>query len=213
MPLPPSDPQRQLKHHRAISVQAYARDDGLWEVDARITDVKSRDIACADGVRPAGAPVHDLLLRLVVDTHFNILQSGAQSEATPYPGHCDQHGDAYGRLAGMNLMQGFKRAVREALGGVAGCTHLTELADVLPTAVIQAFAGEVIDTRGDGDQKPFQLDRCHALASHGEVVRLHYPRWFRQPGANKLSQNRTPVTLAAQSSEPPTAEPRSSLSS
>ena len=211
MPLPPSDPSRQLKHQRAISVQAFARADGLWEVDARLSDVKTRETPCADGLRPAGAPIHDLLLRLVVDTQLNILASGAQSLAVPYPGQCDDHGDAYAALAGLNLMRGFKRALRERLGGAAGCTHLTELGDVLPTAVIQAFAGEVLNTRGQGDHPPFQLDRCHALVSHGETVRVHYPRWFRQPGANKVSQNRTPVTSAAPSGEPaPAAPPLSS---
>ena len=28
-----------------------------------------------------------------------------------------------------------------------GCTHLTELSQLLPTAVVQAFAGDVIDTQ------------------------------------------------------------------
>ena len=71
--------------------------------------------------------------------------------------------------------------MRQRLGGVLGCTHLSELTQVLPTAVIQAFAGEVIDTRGEADAstKPFQIDRCHALRSDGEAVRLHYPRWHR----------------------------------
>jgi 2-keto-3-deoxy-6-phosphogluconate aldolase len=58
---------------------------------------------------------------------------------------------------------------------------LTELAQVLPTAVVQGFAGEVIDTRGtaDGAAQPFQLDRCHALKRDGEAVRQFYPRWYR----------------------------------
>lgn len=207
MPLPPAHPSRQAKHHRDIRVAAYVRDDGLWEIDATISDRKTREIRSSAGVLPPGAPIHDLHLRLVVDTQFNILQAGAESLAVPYPGHCDAHGDAYGQLAGLNLLQGFKRAVRERLGGLAGCTHLTELTDVLPSAVIQAFAGDVLDTRGEGDQQPFQLDRCHALATDGEVVRLHYPRWFRQPDANKVSQNRPPVTAAAPSREPADAGP------
>ena len=36
MPLPPADAQRQLKHQRSIQVQAYARSDGLWEIDAQV---------------------------------------------------------------------------------------------------------------------------------------------------------------------------------
>jgi hypothetical protein len=79
---------------------------------------------------------------------------------------------------------------------VQGCTHLTELAQVLPTAVIQGLVGEVIRPRGDrpGDPKPFQLDRCHALRTDGEAVRLHYPRWARQPGANQSTDNPDAVT-------------------
>lgn len=207
MPLPPSSPTRRPKHTRAIQIDSWVRDDGLWEVEARVCDSKTRDTHAGGLMRPAGEPIHNLLLRLIVDTQFNIIQAGAQSLAVPYPGQCDEHGDRYGQLAGLNLMRGFKRAVRERLGGAAGCTHLTELADVLPTAVVQAFAGDVIDTRGDGEQPPFQLDRCHALVTHGEVVRLHYPRWFRrQPDANNMTQNRSPVNLAAPQGEPHPAD-------
>ena len=46
--MPLSSPvSRTLRHTRAIQVDAYARDDGLWDLDARITDVKTRDIALA----------------------------------------------------------------------------------------------------------------------------------------------------------------------
>lgn len=178
MPLPRSDASRQLRHRRQIDVQVFARDDGLWEVDARLTDLRLRDDAREGQARP---PVHDMLLRLVVDQQLTIVASGAESQHVPYAGHCEQHGDTYGRLTGLNLMQGFRHALRERVGGVLGCTHITELAQVLPTAVVQAFAGVVIDTRGDHADaaRPFQLDRCHALRSDGAVVATHYPRWHR----------------------------------
>ncbi|MDP1533816.1 MAG: DUF2889 domain-containing protein [Rubrivivax sp.] len=181
MPLPPAAPERQLKHRRQIDVQVYARGDGTWEVDALLTDVKTRDAQLAGDLRPAGTPIHDMLLRLVVDESFQVLAAGAQTRWMPYSGQCDEHGDAYGRLVGLNLLKGFRQALRERVGGVLGCTHITELAQVLPTAVVQAFAGDVIDTRGDsvGAAQPFQIDRCHALRSDGEAVRVHYPRWYR----------------------------------
>jgi hypothetical protein len=181
MALPTASPERQLKHRRNIDVQIYSRGDGLWEVDAHITDVRSRDTKMSFGVLPAGQPIHDMLLRLVVDERFNILEAGAQTTAMPYRGECDSYGDLYSRLVGLNLMKGFRHAVKERLGGVQGCTHITELGQVLPTAVVQAFAGVVLDTRGEheGSQQPFQIDRCHALRSDGEVVRNIYPRWYR----------------------------------
>jgi hypothetical protein len=190
MALPTAAPERKLQHRRSIEVQIYARGNGLWEVDAEIIDVKTRDAALAGGTRPAGEPIHDMLLRIVVDRHLNIVEAGSQTRAMPYPGECDQHGDAYARLVGLNLLKGFRRDVNARLGGVAGCTHLTELALVLPTAVVQAFAGDVIDTREDSaaDHPPFQIDRCHALRSDGPAVQTFYPRWYRaRPPAATVS--------------------------
>ncbi len=183
MSLPPAAPQRQLKHRRQIDVQVFARGHGLWEVDALIIDTKTRVAQMADGPRAAGTPIHEMLLRLVVNERFDILEAGSETRWMPYTGFCDDHGDAYARLVGLNLLQDFRKQLRERLGGQKACTHLTELALVLPTAVVQAFAGEVIDTRGDteGASRPFQLDRCHALRSDGEAVRLHYPRWYLAP--------------------------------
>jgi hypothetical protein len=181
MALPTAAPERQLKHRRSIDVRVYARGNGLWEVDAHLSDIKTRDATLAGQVRHAGDPIHDMLLRLVIDEAFNILEAGSETRWMPYPGHCDDLGDAYARLVGLNLLQGFRAAVRQRLGGVLGCTHLTEMTQVLPTAVVQAFAGEVLDTREDNasGRQPFQLDRCHALRTDGPVVRTFYPRWYR----------------------------------
>ena len=186
MPLSPPLSRRALKHTRAIQIEAFARNDGLWDIDARITDIKTRDTTLASGVRPAGQPVHDLWLRLTVDTNLNIVDAEAASDAVPYPNYCDTIGPDYKKLIGLNLLKGFRDGVRQRLSGINGCTHITELAAVLPTATIQAFAGEVLDTR-DGastdeqSQKPFQLDRCHALRSDGEAVAKFYPRWAVKP--------------------------------
>ena len=170
-----------LKHRRSIDVAVYSRGNGLWEVDAHITDIKTSDAKVAGGVRPAGVPIHDMLLRLAVDEKFNIVEAGAETRQMPYPGLCDQHGDAYGRLVGLNLLKGFRAAVKERLGGVQGCTHISEMGQLLPTAVIQAFVGEVKDARESAhtDRRPFQIDGCHALRADGEAVRTHYPRWYR----------------------------------
>jgi hypothetical protein len=193
MALPTAASERQLKHRRRIDVQVYARGNGLWEVDAHITDVRPAPTRMATGLLPAGAPIHEMLLRLVVDERFNIVEAGAQTLAMPYPGECERYGDAYGRLVGLNLMQGFRHAVRQRLGGVQGCTHLTELTQVLPTAVVQAFAGEVIDTRGDAEAstQPFQIDRCHALRADGPTVQTYYPRWYRAPQGSAAAGSAT----------------------
>ncbi len=183
MTLPQAAAERQLQHRRQIDVQVFSRGNGLWEVDAVLTDTKTRVSEFADGPRPAGTPIHDMLLRLVVNEQLDILEAGSVTRWMPYTGTCNDHDDAYGALVGLNLMRNFRQALRLKLGGVLGCTHITELAQTLPTAVVQAFAGHVIDTRGtaEGAKQPFQIGRCHALRSDGDIVRLHHPRWYRAP--------------------------------
>ena len=122
----------------------------------------------------------------------------AETRQMPYPGLCDQHGNAYGRLVGLNLLKGFRAAVKERLGGVQGCTHISEMGQLLPTAVIQAFVGEVTDARESADtgRRPFQIDGCHALRADGEAVRTHYPRWYRSPkaGSPDLADHFSPTS-------------------
>ncbi|MFM2398986.1 MAG: hypothetical protein RL341_1143 [Pseudomonadota bacterium] len=178
----PALPTRRKHHTRSIQVDAFERSDGLWDFEARISDIKHRDFQLATGPRKAGEPVHDMLLTFTVDLKLNIVAAQAQSLATPYPGYCDTIGPAYQKLVGLNLLDNFRGNVKQRLGAVQGCTHITELCSVLPTAVIQAYAGVVLDTKdGDGGaqtQRPFQLDRCHALKSDGPAVQRFYPKWY-----------------------------------
>lgn len=176
---------RRLLHRRAFDVQVFARDDGQFDVEASLTDTKTHDVPLAGVARKAGDPIHEMRLLLTVDTSLTIIAATSQTLWMPYVGACDEHGNAYARLIGLNLMKGFRQAVQERLGGTRGCTHLTELCQVLPTAVIQAMAGSVIDTReGDADgNPPFQLDRCHALRRDSVTVAKFYPRWHQAPAA------------------------------
>lgn len=193
MPLSSPTTRRALKHTRAIQIEAFARDDGLWDLDARITDHKPREIALASGVRPVGAALHDLSLRVTIDLHLNVVDAAAMSDAVPYPGYCESIGPDYKKLVGLNLLQQFHKGVKERMSGIKGCTHLTELAQILPTAAVQALAGDVLDVRdgvGDKDdqQQPFQLNRCHALRLDGPAVVQFYPRWANtSPGAKSPS--------------------------
>ncbi|MFC0690717.1 DUF2889 domain-containing protein [Paraburkholderia humisilvae] len=202
MSLSPPVP-RQLRHRRAIRADAYERADGLWDIEACLTDVKPRDTVLASGVRPNGLPIHELWLRITIDRKLNVVDAEASSAWVPYPGLCETSNSAYRALIGLNLFDNFRRHAARLLGGTVGCTHLTELCAVLPSAAIQAFAGDVWNTtngspRASGEQDkaegragadahsnensndkpPFQLGRCHTLRFDGEAVRQFYPRWY-----------------------------------
>ncbi len=179
MPLPVSEVERELTHTRRVRYEGYRRADGLWDIEAHLTDVKNHDFQLKTGVRRAGLAVHDMWLRVTVDRALNVVEATASSDAVPYPGGCEAIAPAYRKLVGLNLARGFRKSVHELLGGVRGCTHLTEMLAGLPTAAIQTFAGEVKEEREDG-AKPFQLDQCHALETGTETVRQWYPRWYKK---------------------------------
>ncbi|MBU0751976.1 MAG: DUF2889 domain-containing protein [Gammaproteobacteria bacterium] len=167
-------------HTRRIALEGWKRSDGLWDIEARLTDTKDHDYAIASGVRPRGEPVHDMAVRVTIDSDFNIVAAEADSLAVPYPGDCDSIAPAYAKIVGLNLVRGFRRSVGEMFDGVRGCSHITELLASLPTAAIQTFASEARDTEGlEPGAKPFQLDRCHALDTGSDTVRRYYPRWYR----------------------------------
>jgi len=185
MPLPPVEYPRTPMHTRTVRVDAYRRDDGRWDFEAELVDVKPHDVPLQSGVRKGGDPMHGMRLRVVVDGEFNIVDAIAVSDAVPYPGYCESIVGDYRKLVGLNLVRGFRVGLRERLGDRHGCTHLTELAQSLPTAAVQAFAGDERrrvemerDANGHG-KRPFQIDRCHALRSDGPAVQRYYPAWFR----------------------------------
>ncbi len=117
---------------------------------------------------------------MTIDKSFSIIAVEACSDWVPYPGACDTIGPAYQTLVGLNLLRGFRRTVSEMFADVRGCSHLTELLFALPTAAIQTFATFRRENE-DSEEKPFQLDRCHALETSTATVREYYPRWYRRP--------------------------------
>jgi hypothetical protein len=181
MPLPaPKAPRRRI-HTRRIEVEGFLREDGLYDLEASLTDVKDVDYPIASGMRPAGVPVHLMRVRIGFDAAFNIVEAVACSDGVPYPGNCDTIGPAYARLVGLNLVRGFRRTVTEMFGETLGCSHMTEMLQSLPTAAIQTVATFRRDT-DDSAGKPPQLDHCHALDTAGETVRRYYPKWYRGQG-------------------------------
>jgi hypothetical protein len=97
----------------------------------------------------------------------------------PYLDGCETIGPSYRQLEGLNLLEDFRRKVGELFGGVRGCSHLSELLLSLPTAAIQTYATFQRDNDDQGE-KPFQLDRCHALDTTSTTVKRYYPKWHRQ---------------------------------
>ncbi|MDR0379188.1 MAG: DUF2889 domain-containing protein [Candidatus Accumulibacter sp.] len=178
MPLPPVATARARKHRRSLSFEGFLRDDGLWDIEGCLVDVKDQDLELRDGVRKRGEPIHEIGVRVTIDRAMNVVDIAASADHTPFMGVCERVLPDYRRIVGMNLFRGFRKMVKTLFGDTRGCAHVNELLMALPTVAFQTFTSGV--NPDEYEEKPFHLDRCHALSTDSEVVRQYYPHWYRK---------------------------------
>lgn len=181
MPLPEPAP-RKLMHTRTIECHGYQRQDGLWDIEARMIDTKSFSFANKDrgGEIKAGEALHDMWLRLTLDREFYIRDIAASTDRAPFK-VCPEITENYKRLIGLRIKPGWNRQLKALIGNIEGCTHLTELLGPLATTAFQTLyphrRGEKKPKPGD-TERPRILNSCHALATDGPVVQEHWPKFY-----------------------------------
>jgi hypothetical protein len=182
MPLS-APPPREHIHTRQIECKGYRRDDGLWDIEGHLTDVKTYgfDSEFRGEVAP-GMPIHDMWLRLTVDDGLEIRGVEAVTDAGPYR-ICPEITPNYQRLVGLKIRPGFNGKVKELLGGIEGCTHLVELLGPLATTAFQTifpwknrYAPATVE-RPPG-KRPRLLETCHAFAADGEITKRLWPDFY-----------------------------------
>jgi hypothetical protein len=116
MPLSPPQ-ERELLHSRDIVLRGYRRADGLYDIEAQLTDTKSYGSANRDrGYIHAGEPIHGMWLRLTVDEERLIVACEAVSDHTPYA-VCPSAAPNFARLAGLRIKPGFLKEAAKRIGG------------------------------------------------------------------------------------------------
>ena len=181
MPLP-EPVEREAIHGREIRCRGFRRADGLWDIEGRMIDTKDYGFdSVYRGRMEAGMPVHDMWMRLTLDEQLVVQDIAVSSDAHPFP-NCAEIEPAYRTLVGTALRPGWTKLVKDRLGGVAGCTHLTRLAQELSVVAMQTImplrSRDEAVTEG-ARTKPAHLDGCHALSTDGPIVRGIAPRWYR----------------------------------
>lgn len=138
--MPLSSPvARQHLHTRAIEMRGYQREDGLYDIEAHLTDTKTYAFDNQDrGTVEPGVPLHGMWVRLTVGEDMVIRACEASSDFTPYA-ICPQAAPNFARLAGVSIGPGFNRAVKERVGGTLGCTHLREVLAQMATVAFQTI--------------------------------------------------------------------------
>ena len=183
MPLSNPSP-RKLIHTRDIECKGYEREDGLWDIEARLTDTKTVKHTRHHGgrEREAGEPVHDMWIRLTIDLDLRIHDAEAKTDEGPYP-VCGDITPNFKALAGLTIGLGWRKGIAERVGGVKGCTHLVELLGPLGTTAFQA-TNRARQARTDGKpqtKKPFQINSCHTYKEDAPAVLERWPQFYTGP--------------------------------
>lgn len=179
MPLSPPT-GREALHDRRVECRGFRRDDGLFDIEAHMVDTKTYGFPNTErGLIAPGEPVHDMWLRVTVDEDLTVKAIEAAMDAAPF-GICPDIAPAYAVLIGEKIGAGWTQTIRRLLGGTKGCRHLVELLGPVATVAFQTIVPLRERTRGISESagKPPHLDSCHALASDGEVVKRHYPKFY-----------------------------------
>lgn len=178
-------PTRRLLHTRQVTCTGYLRSDGLFDIEGRLLDTKGCDTPMPFGTIPAGGTLHQMVLVMTVDADLVIQHIEARSEVVPTP-YCSQISHAYAALKGVKVGAGFKKRVAERVGGIQGCTHLTELLWPMATTLIQTTAPVLRERLLLREQqepdfkrpKHWVIGTCHTYRNDGEVVRTLWPDYY-----------------------------------
>ncbi len=186
--MPLSEPQeRSLLHQRAISIDGYQRADGLFDIEAELTDTKTYGfLADERGLIEPGVPLHHMRMRMTVDDKLSIVACEASTLASPYPSICPSAAPNFARLAGLDIRRGFLKAAAERIGGTEGCTHLRELLQQMATVAFQTLAAvrrgsRPKDASPATEMGPSVLNTCLAWSSDSPVVGRRWPHLYTGP--------------------------------
>src|SRR3984893_11039785 len=171
-----SEPRR-LMHRRSTECTGYLRNDGLWEIEARLVDTKPfAQHAPFRGELQPGDPVHDIGVRLAARDTLTIGEAETTMRATPFP-TCTEVEPVLQRLVGERIGPGRRELVRRKIGRLETCTHVSELLGPAVTTLYQTMSyGKTPDghsspeNRRGAREQPFYLGGCHSWRTDGSVV-------------------------------------------
>jgi hypothetical protein len=208
MPLP-APAAREHLHTRTVTCHGFLRQDGLWDIEGHIVDVKTYPFENEwRGKVEAGTPVHEMWIRLSIDDRMEIKAVAAATDHSPFQ-ICPDILPNFQRLVGLKIGHGFTREVRARLGGPEGCTHIVEMLQQVATVAFQTTVAKraqalrkqqkegakpaevtadpaqtpapAVASAGAPKRRPIVIDTCHAWKSDGPLVERYLPEFFTAP--------------------------------
>jgi len=169
--LSPPAPREEV-HNRRIRCNGFVREDGLYDIEAEITDNKTYSFP--SDFRGEVTPddfVHHMKVRVTIDRSMTVTAAEAITISGPYA-ICPTANDVFRNLVGLTIGPGWRRRVTAAIGGRHGCTHISELMGTVGTIAFQTRYGEdarraraTVGSNGPETEREHGDARASALAN------------------------------------------------
>ena len=190
MALPPPTP-RKLSHTRTLVYQGFDREDGLWDIEAELTDVKTFDFQVPNEVPFwANEPIHTLKIRVTLNAQLVIQDVVTSMDHIPHP-ECAGAPHGMHKLIGCAMGPGWRKVINQHVGGTDGCTHLREMLANMATAAYQTVPASRWHRRElaglpqpEVTKAPFHLGQCHSWALDSPTTQRAYPMFYKPKAAD-----------------------------
>ena len=172
--------RRRKAHRRMITCDGFQREDGLWDIEAHMTDIKTEPVDNPErgGFVTAGEPFHEMWLRVTLDQQMLIHEVEACIDASPFK-MCPAIVKSFKQLEGTRIASGWLQEVKTLVGGAKGCTHLHELLPVIATTAIQSIWPSLREDVMQAGAK-LMLNSCHSWAQDSEVIKRYLPEHYKE---------------------------------
>ena len=167
---------REAVHKRQINCNGFVREDGLYDIEAELTDHKTYAFPSDfRGTVTPDLPVHHMVLRITINKDRVIQHAEAITITGPYA-ICPTANAVFSNLVGLQIGPGWRRKVQAAIGGRHGCTHITELLGPVATIAYQTLYGEEArqarqtDTMTDQDKQSSRAQLANSCVGYADDV-------------------------------------------
>ncbi len=153
-------------HRRSIEHQTWMHEDGALEIESRLIDTKAYDTRIGFHQElPAGTPVHDMTIRLLLEPDGVIRDISVRMDSTPFD-ICPEIIRRFETIRGARMGRGWNALLSERFAGIQGCRHLIDLLRGMGTVAFQSLSREVWTQ----EALDWMADSCHAFRQEGPVM-------------------------------------------
>jgi hypothetical protein len=128
---------KELVHDRELSIRTYDLGDHYILIEGCLIDHRYR--RRTDETQEGSKLVHDMIVRLKVRGPEMVIEE-AQAEMSHHPMEgCTEVLPWIPNLEGLRIASGFTMKVREIIGDIKGCAHLTSLVMAMGPSAVQGY--------------------------------------------------------------------------